>query len=189
MAVFRKGELGVQLSITPLTGECAGADRQHAWELYVEIATRVAVRGNLEGDRESFAHEVLASSMASLREFFERTRALVARYPVGEIGPNAGEHLGFVTARMLGTVYGPFLAKWATHLLHWWNEDSDRGRPPVQRQDEYPQLSALLADWTDVRRFSREVTAELATAYGFTDLPGAMPPELRAAWGETPGDA
>ncbi len=176
------------LAIVPLSGAHAGADRQHAWELYVEIASRVAVRGNLDGERESFDHEVLASSMASLQEFFERVRTLVRRYPVGAIGGGASEHLGFATARMLGIVYGPFLAKWATHLLHWWNEDSDRGRPPVQRQDEYPQLTALLADWTAVRTFGRAVTQELAQAYGFADVPGAMAPELRAAWGEAPAD-
>jgi len=185
MADFHKGELTIELPMVPLPGDHAAADRQHAWELYVEMATRLAVRGALDGAGESYAHEVLASSMVSLQEFYERVRALVLRYPVGPIGPGV-EHLGFTTARMLGIIYGPFLGKWSAHLLHWWSEDGDRGRPPSERQREYPELTALLADWTTVREFGRKTIAELARAYGFAEVPGAMPPDLRAAWGETP---
>lgn len=188
MATFAKGDLAVELTIAPLGGNHASADRQHAWELYVEIATRVAVRGNLDDGVETFSHEVLASSMDSLQEFFERVRSLVRSYPVGAVAPGETEHLGFVTARMLGNVYGPFLAKWATHLLHWWNEDSDRSRPPIERQQEYPERAALFADWAAVRNFGRQVQSELAKAYAFAEVPGAMSPQLRAAWGTTPAD-
>lgn len=188
MPAFRKGDLTFELAVTPLLGTHAAEDRQFAWEMYVEMTTRVAVRGNLDGEGESFAHEVLADSMQSLQEFYERMREAVRRYPVGAIGPEVSSHLGFSAARMLGIVYGPFLSKWAAHLLHWWSEDSDRGRPPVVRQQAYPELAALLADWTVVRRFGRETTAELARTYGLVDVPGAMPPDLRAAWGETPAD-
>ena len=188
MTTFRKGDVSFDLAVSPLQGEHAAADRQFAWELFVEMSTRVSVRGNLDGDRESYAHEVLAKSMVSLQEFFERVRTLVRQYPVGAIGPETRAHLGFSAARMLGIIYGPFLSKWAAHLLHWWNEDSDRGRPPVARQQEYPELAELLADWSLVRRFGRDTTAELARAYGFADVPGAMPPDLREAWGEAPED-
>lgn len=183
VAPFRKADLSLEPTFTPLTGAHAAEDRQHAWELYVEMATRVAVRGNLDGERDSFDEEILTASMTSMAEFFERVRTLVRRYPVGAIGPEHPEHLGFATARMLGVVYGPFLMKWATDLQHWWSEESDRSRPPLERQRQYPNIEAMLSDWSAVREFGRHVITELTRAYGFAEVPGTMPPDLRAAWG------
>lgn len=183
MAVFRIKGAEVELTVRPLEGEAAEQDRQAAWSLYVDMATRVSVRGRLDARGEdSFDGEVLADGVASLKRFFDRTRELIRGYPVGRQGPARDDHLGAFALRMLETVHGPFLDKWHTDVLHWWNEDSDRSRSPVVRQQAYPHLERLLGDWTAVRTLGREVVRELADRYAFGPL-AELPSGLREAWG------
>ena len=182
MALFRIGDAQVELTVQPVAGDAADDDRQAAWSLYVDMATRVSVRGRLDAQGQDTFGEVLADGVASLKRFFDRTRELIRGYPVGRASAASDGHLGAFALRMLETVHGPFLDKWHTDVLHWWNEDSDRSRSPVLRQQAYPHLQRLLADWTAVRKLGREVVTELAERYGFGPL-AELPPGMREGWG------
>ena len=184
MANFSSGNFSVNLGFVSLGASFDDADRQLAWELYVEMMSRVAVRGKVDSEGyENFTGEILAESLESMYHFFKEVRALARRFPVGAIGVKQRDHLGFFAASMLEVVFRPFLEKWQAEFRHWWRMayDDDQPRRPTVVQLEFPELDEMLLDWTNVRRFVRDAANELAAAYKLTDLAAAMPDDLRYA--------
>jgi hypothetical protein len=54
MAVLTKGSFSLDLALVKLTGDLSDDDRQSAWELYTEIATRIALTGKQNDRYESW---------------------------------------------------------------------------------------------------------------------------------------
>src|SRR4051794_32393609 len=104
--VFERDGFSVRLSFRPLAGELAEIDRQFAWEIYLELVTRIGLCGQLDpldpaGKKESFRGELLGQSLESVRAFSEEALKLLRKYPVGKLGGDATEHVGFFMARVL----------------------------------------------------------------------------------------
>lgn len=188
MAVFSKGNFEVSLGFVTFGGEFDDADRQSAWELYLEMMTRVAVRGKVDAEGyDDFTGELLAESLQSTYTFVQNARAIARSFPVGALGQKPRHHLGFFIAQMLEVVFRPFLEKWQAEYRHWWACEYPEGcqRRPTVVQLDYPHLDELLLDWVSVRRFVRDAAKELATEYELVDLSVAMPEELRQAMQES----
>jgi hypothetical protein len=189
MPVYSKGGFNVDLALaSPVMagtgGEPDGPDRQCAWELYCELASRVAVVGKLSLQGEQvFAGELLAESLDSLHRFGIEARALMRRCPVGPVAPaGAGHPLGTYIAGLLELAVVPFLEKWESSYRHWWHHRGELALPPFLRQTGYPHLAAMQSDWIALRRFCRAAAGELARAYGLPSVLDLCPPGLRQVW-------
>lgn len=138
------GVAKLQLSAGFLDLEFAPTDheRRAAWDLYVELATRVSTQ-TLDD-----AEGVDAAALSSLHALFGVTRGVLKQY-----GPGA-HHFARVAIAVLNQVLRPFLSRWHGRL-------DDKGQLPeseraafraelreVQRQltGNYVRVLATLAD-------------------------------------------
>jgi hypothetical protein len=90
------------------TWEPDESERKAAWEMYVELITRIAVAKL--GPDEGLLREAL-SSMYSL---FATTRNILREYGPGIAQPKGDDQLsfGYLAVAVLNTVLRPLLAKW-----------------------------------------------------------------------------
>ncbi|MGE0490440.1 MAG: hypothetical protein AB7S38_14625 [Vulcanimicrobiota bacterium] len=169
----------MNLSFAQFGGEIDQEDRQCAWEFYCELTTRVGVRGRLDGSgSDVFTGEILVESLESLCTFFQTSRIIMKKYPVGRVA--AGEaNLGFAIAQLLEFVVRPFLEKWQATYRYWWTVHQDGRRNPFALQAEFPKFEELTKDWVAVRKFCRSAAHELAKAYHLIDLLDLAPDEAR----------
>lgn len=178
MASFEEGEIEFNAGIVKLKGKLKDIDRQCAWELYTEIATRVAVSGK-RGDKEckDFDGELLVESLTSLYNFFQECRLIMRKFPVGRIKDNNQQHLGCVIHDLLAKVLRPFLEKWQVNLRTWWDSEECEDISPFERQKQFPQYDELLHDWSEVRKVVRKLERTLIQQYKLVDLePSAEEP-------------
>jgi len=87
------------------------SQRRAAWELYVELVTRVSVQP-LDLD-----HGLAREALTSLHALFGVTREILRRH-----GPGVGavrESVGGIAIAVLNQGVRPFLAKWHPALLEW----------------------------------------------------------------------
>lgn len=166
MPVFQSGSVSLNLGIVRISGQLTGEDRQCAWRLYTEMATRLAVRGR--PDTTDFSGEVIEESLNSLHKFFLASREIMKDYPVGRIGDDQ-RHLGFFVLEAMEWVLRPFLEKWQSEFRHFW-ASADPGKPPFERQEDFAKLGEMKADWANVRAFFRASSKELADTYKFPDV-------------------
>lgn len=92
-----------------------------AWELYIELITRISVV-ELKPD-EGFLREALSS----LYSLFAITREILKKYGASVAKPK-GESLisfGYLSIAILNTVLRPVLAKWHPLLLDYENEKKE----------------------------------------------------------------
>ena len=185
-AHFERGSFSVSLRFEPLQGELAEADRQCAWEFYLEVVARLALCGRLgaDGVEDSFEGELFYESLDSVRVFAEEALAIARRYPVGKIDPERKDHLGVFMARVVELAIRPFLEKWQPRFQHWWKRSLNGSGDPFALQEGYPHVGPLKKDWACIRRLCRAVAAMLQESYGFAALRDAVPPHVRNDWSE-----
>jgi len=166
---LKEGSFDLDLKLVKLGAKLAEDDRQCAWELYTEIVTRVAVVGKTTDKTcTNFEGEILSESLDSLYKFFQESRGIMRRFPVGKIGAKK-DHLGILIHRMMRQVLRPFLEKWHGDYRHWWEYQANQKLPPLKRQLGYPRFQALMADWRSVRLLMRSIQAELVKTYALVD--------------------
>ncbi|WP_435735796.1 hypothetical protein V5D56_13370 [Cellulosimicrobium sp. PMB13] len=119
-------EVGVELGWGParLSGTWApdNAERDAAWELYVELVTRIAVAPMQPGEG------ILREALRSLYQLFGVTRDILRRYGPTVAKPPRREgdyRFGYLAVWLLNGAVRPVLARWHPELQRW--EDS---RPP-----------------------------------------------------------
>lgn len=97
------------------TWEPDEAEQDAAWELYVELVTRVAVV-ELKSD-EGLLRDVLTS----LNSLFDIARTILRKYGPGIARPKAGSELsfGYIAIAVLNGALRPVLAKWHPLLLDY----------------------------------------------------------------------
>lgn len=123
------------------------SERQAAWELYVELVTRVAV---VElGPNEGLLREVLSS----LHELFEITRAILRKYgpDVAKTKSGGDYSFGSLAVTVLNLAVRPFLSKWHPML-----SDHERSRQlsePVRAHETgWDQSAEFRADLRALRQ-------------------------------------
>ena len=172
MAVMTKGTFSIDIGFVKLGGDFTEDDRQCAWELYTELATRVAVTGKpKDPDCTDFTGEVYAESLASLHTFFGEARKIMRQFPVGSKNAKGIEnHLGALVHRSMRDVLRPFLETWQADYRFWWDYTSDKTLPPFERQKAYPKLNDMISQWSDVRAIMRAIQDELVSMYKLVDV-------------------
>lgn len=112
-------KVGVELGWGPakLSGEWRPdqAERDAAWELYVELVTRIAVVP-LEPGRG-----ILREALTSLYQLFGVTREILRKYgPAVAKPPGKGDYrFGHLAVWMLNAALRPVLATWHPALQEW----------------------------------------------------------------------
>lgn len=172
MAVFTKGNFSIDLGFVKLGADFTEDDRQCAWELYTELATRVAVTGKpKDPDCTDFSGEVLAESLSSLHSFFGEARKIMRQFPVSSINAKGVEnHLGALVHRAMRDVLRPFLETWQADYRFWWENVSDKSLSPFERQKAYPKFKEMIYQWSDVRAIMRAIQDVLVEQYKLIDV-------------------
>lgn len=171
MPVLTKGGFSLNLGFVQLSGDLSDDDRQCAWELYTELATRVAVTGKKKDeDCKNFDGELYSESLASLYKFFQEARLIMRKFPVGRLGGVHQNHLGVMIARVMSEVLRPFLEKWQVDYRHWWEYESNQDMMPLERQKQFPKLQEFLDDWASVRWLMRQLQKELVDVYKLVEV-------------------
>ncbi|MCS0603330.1 hypothetical protein NX794_19230 [Streptomyces sp. LP11] len=163
------------------TWEPADAERSAAWELYLELVTRVSV--------EELAREegLLREALSSLYTFFTTTREILRRYGPGVAPPLAPGHVSFgvLAVTVLNRVLRPLLASWHPRLTAY-----ESGRPsdhdPVLWEREWEHAEALRAEITAVRRSLTSLARTLQAVAGVGDLIDLPAPRAPRANSDTP---
>jgi hypothetical protein len=142
------------------TWEPDESERKAAWELYVELVTRISVT-------ELQPHEgVLREALSSLYTLFDTTRTILRTYGPGIAQPKGGNPLSFgsLAVTMLNVVIRPVLAQWHPMLLDYENTKESTVSPLThERQwEKGDELRRVLNEVREVLIAYANVLAQVA---------------------------
>lgn len=162
---LKEGSFEIDFKLIKLGAKLAEDDRQCAWELYTEMVTRVAIVGKAD-DRScsNFEGELLSESFDSMYKFFQESRNIMKKFPVGKLGKRKN-HLGILIHEMMRQVLRPFLEKWQIDYRLWWESNKHKQISPKDIQKSYPKYKQLIAEWQSLRLLMRGIEDEIATIY------------------------
>lgn len=179
----RRGPAQVTAKLTiPFVGEISGtwepadAERSAAWELYLELVTRVSVE-ELDPE-EGFLREALSS----LYTFFTTTREILRRYGPDVAPPLAPGHMSFgvLAVTVLNRVLRPLLASWHPRLAAYESQRPE-GHDPVSWEREWEHAESLRLQIGAVRQTLVSLARtlqEVADVSDLIDLPTPRSPGL-----------
>lgn len=106
-------------------------EQQAAWEMYVELITRIAVAEL--GPAEGFLREALSS----LYSLFETTRNILRNYGPAVATPQDSENLsfGYLAVAILNLVLRPLLSQWHPLLSDYENKRGENVMPLLHEQN------------------------------------------------------
>lgn len=157
----RMDSISVEIGI-PYVGKIEGTwtpdERQQAaaWELYVELTTRVAIIS--PKFREVV---VLRETLSSLHSLFGSTRYILRQYGpvVARTKGNNVLSVGYLAITILNSVLRPFLSKWHPQLSHY-----EALKPP--------ELSPLSHEqtWESYSEFNKELRLVQKSLYEYAKV-------------------
>ncbi len=164
------------------TWEPADAERSAAWELYLELVTRVSVE-ELDPE-EGFLREALSS----LYTFFNTTRDILRRYGPEVAPPLAPGHVSFgvLAVTVLNRVLRPLLSSWHPRLTAYESQRPE-GVDPVAWERQWEHADALRARIAEVRETLvslAENLREVADVSDLINLPAPRSPGSAAPTGQ-----
>ncbi len=125
-AVLKQVTVNLPFGIGGASWEADPTERNAAWELYVELVTRVAVQSL--NPQEGLVRE----AMNSLYSLFGSTREILRK-----AGPNVGashDSVGGIAIAVLNNGLRPFLSKWHPLLQDWEEQKADGLSPQVHEK-------------------------------------------------------
>ncbi len=164
-------EVQVELNV-PYIGRIAGTwkpderEQDAAWEMYVELVTRVSVADPLPSGGS------LRESLSSLYSLFTTTRTLLRSYGPAVARPKNGGQLsfGYVAINVLNYVLRPVLTKWHPMLLDY-EHQREEGVSPLVHELEWRHADELREVLKKVRSMLLEYSAVLAEISGVPAVP------------------
>jgi hypothetical protein len=140
-------------------------ERSAAWELYVELITRITV-AELRPDEG-----LLRETLSSIYSLFQTTRSLLRSYGPSIAAPKAGHAIsfGYIAVAVLNVVLRPLLAKWHPLLLDY----EARRDPRVsswQHERAWEQGPELVKELNEVRTLLIAYADLLAEVAGVSPL-------------------
>jgi hypothetical protein len=182
-------EITVKLAI-PFVGEISGtwepdeAEREAAWELYVELATRISVveLGEDEG--------LLREALTSLYSVFATTREILRRYGPAVAPRVAPGHMtfGVLAVNVLNLSIRPLLSKWHPLLTSHEATRADH-IDPVSHERRWARSAELRSEIESVRRVLLTLANTLNEVAGVGDLITVrVPAQAEPAGGPLPGE-
>jgi hypothetical protein len=130
-AVLKQVTVSLPFGIGSASWEADPTERNAAWELYIELVTRVAVQSL--NPQEGLVRE----AMNSLYSLFGSTREILRR-----AGPNVGashDSVGGIAIAVLNNGLRPFLSKWHP-LLQEWEEKREIVKSGVRDKTRQPPV-------------------------------------------------
>jgi hypothetical protein len=147
------------------TWEPDESEQRAAWEMYVELVTRISVAELHPGEG------LLRDALSSLYSLFNTTRMILRQYGPGVAQPKGRDNLsfGYLAVIILNVVLRPVLAKWHPLLLDYENgrETSVSHLEHERRWDKYEELREELGN---VRGVLTEYANLLAQVAGVPSL-------------------
>ncbi len=146
-------------------------ERRAAWELYVEVATRVAT---VPLDRDTgLAREALSS----LYTLFDTTRVILRRYGPGIAQPktDGGASFGTLAVTVLNGAIRPLLSTWHP-LLQDWEDQRPADVTRVAWEQRWERIGELRTAIDDVRATVDQYAELLAEVAEVPPLTGAPAP-------------
>jgi hypothetical protein len=160
-------QVGLDLKVVKISGtwEPNDTERRAAWELYVELLTRVAVVPLREDQG------LVREALSSLYSLFGTTREVLRRAgpEVAEPKPAGQYNLAFLAVAMLNFALRPVLGSWHP-VLEEWEASRPQGRSRREHEQAWPQIGALRAELESTRQQLTYYAALLAAACGVPDL-------------------
>ena len=131
--------------------------RLAAWELYVELQTRIAVQplGEDEG--------LLREALNSLYSLFATTREVLRK-----AGPDVGakkDSVGGIAIAVLNQGLRPFLSKWHPELQAWESRRPDETDPRAH-EDSWPKVKSSRRELEQLRKRLARYSRALARISG-----------------------
>lgn len=154
--------LGVQLEGTWIPDE---NEQKAAWEMYVELVTRVSVVEPPAGEG------LLRESLTSIYSLFGTTRQILKEHGPSIAQPKRGGDLSFgrIAVTVLNEVLRPVLTKWHPRL-----EDYEATKPDTRSRLDHEHLweqnSGLRETLAEARKALEAYTRMLAKAAGVPEL-------------------
>ena len=147
------------------TWEPADAERSAAWELYLQLVTRVSVE-ELAADEG-----LLREALSSFYTFFDTTRDILRRHGPEIAPPVPPGHISFaiIAVTVLNRVLRPLLASWHPRLAAY-ESQRPAGHDPVAWEREWEHADALRGAITEVRGALRSLARTLQEVAGVSDL-------------------
>jgi hypothetical protein len=147
------------------TWEPDESERTAAWEMYVELVTRISVAELKPGEGS------LREALSSLYTLFGTTREILRKYGPSVAQPKGNDKVsfGYLAVSILNVVLRPVLAKWHPLLLeHESAKDASLSALEHERQwERYEELRKVL---NDLRVTLKEYADALAEAAGVPSL-------------------
>jgi hypothetical protein len=162
-----KVSLGLPFGLGSISGTWGpdDAERRAAWEMYVELVTRISVEplGPEEG--------LLRETLGSLYSLFGSTRDILRRYGPEVATPKRGHELSFgaIAVTVLNRALRPLLARWHPELGHY-----ESTRPaevsPLDHERNWGKARELRAALEELRRTLVAYAELLGTVAGVPSL-------------------
>ena len=130
-----KLEIGLPFDLGKITFVPDDAQKIAAWELYVELTTRISVQ-ELKDD-EGLVREALSS----LYSLFNITRGILRKAGPG-VAKNGSNSLGAVAIAVLNVGMRPFLSKWHP-ILQTYEAQRKDGVSPREHEDAWDQIGEI----------------------------------------------
>jgi len=153
-----KLEIGLPFDLGKITLVPDTAQQQAAWELYVELTTRVAVQ-ELKED-EGLVREALSS----LYSLFNISRGIL-RKAGPEVAKGGVNSLGAVAIAVLNVGLRPFLSKWHP-ILQTYEEQRPEGVSPREHEDKWDRIGEVRKELNELREELSIYAAALAQIAG-----------------------
>jgi hypothetical protein len=164
-------QVGINIGILQLAGtwEPNEAERRAAWELYVELITRVTLVPLPRGQG------LLREALSSLYSLFGSTRSILRDGGPAVAQPTREGDLsfGYLAVAILNLVIRPLLVEWHPVLLDWEAQRAE-GRSSSQHESDWEHAAELRAHLEDVREALSEWASVLAAVNGIPDLSRAV---------------
>ncbi|SED01289.1 hypothetical protein [Streptomyces sp. PAN_FS17] len=165
-------EVKLNLRVLEISGtwEPNDAERQAAWELYVELVTRVSVVPLRQDEG------LLREALGSLYSLFTTTREVLRKYgpEVAEPKKNGQYNFGYLAVAMLNYGIRPLLASWHPALEDWEaRRPADRSRR--DHEQGWTRASELRTALCDTRSILTAYANLLASVCGVPNLLAAVP--------------
>lgn len=171
-------QVGLDLRFLQISGtwEPNENERRAAWELYVELITRVSAvpMGPDDG--------LLREALSSLYSLFATTRDILRRYGpvVAEAKPGGQYSFGTLAVAMLNVALRPVLARWHPALQDW-ESLLPVGKSRGEHERAWDRAAELRAVLEECRELLSQYAKLMAAACGVPDILNSALPDVSAA--------
>lgn len=164
---MRRVTVGVNLPVLGIQGEWTptDAEREAAWELYIEIVTRTTVVDL------SDAEGLLCEALESLHSLFDTTRGILRKHGPSVATPatSGQQSFGSIAIALLNNVLRPVLAKWHPAL-----EEYESRRPSgvsvLEHERHWDEAGSLRSALRSVRLVVNEYARILEDVAGIPSI-------------------